>query len=107
MYMFDNRITIENREILEKYLNGYEYKASGLSFSAQYMWRESNRFSWDILGDYMCISGISHLELEVVQVVENPGVLDIVNPDRVVLYMAADPTAVADSPPYPEEAGKN
>ena len=64
MYMFDNRITIENREILEKYLNGYEYKTSGLSFSAQYMWRESNRFSWDILGDYMCISGISHLELE-------------------------------------------
>ena len=64
MYMFDNRITIEDREILEEYLNGYEYKTSGLSFSAQYMWREINRFSWDIVGDYMCISGISHLELE-------------------------------------------
>lgn len=64
MYMFDNRITIEDRPILEEYLNGYEYKTSGLSFSAQYMWREINRFSWDIVGDYMCISGISHLELE-------------------------------------------
>jgi len=64
MYMFDNRITIEDRGILEEYLNGYEYKTSGLSFSAQYMWREINRFSWDIVGDYMCISGISHLELE-------------------------------------------
>ena len=64
MYMFDNRITIENRPILEKYLNGYEYKTSGLSFSAQYMWRESNRFSWDMMGEYMCISGVSHLELE-------------------------------------------
>lgn len=64
MYMFDNRISIDNREILEEYLNGYEYKTSGLSFSAQYMWREINRFSWDIIGDYMCIAGISHLELE-------------------------------------------
>ena len=64
MYMFDNRISIDNRAILEEYLNGYEYKTSGLSFSAQYMWREINRFSWDIIGDYMCITGISHLELE-------------------------------------------
>ena len=64
MYMFENRITIDNREILEEYLNGYEYKTSGLSFSAQYMWRDINMFSWDIIGDYMCISVISHLELE-------------------------------------------
>ena len=64
MYMFDNRITIENREILEKYLNGFEYKTSGLSFSALYMWRDSNMFSWDMIGEYMCLAGISHLELE-------------------------------------------
>lgn len=64
MYMFENRISIENREILEEYLNGYEYKTSGLSFSALYMWRNINRFSYEIIGDYMCISGVSHLELE-------------------------------------------
>lgn len=64
MYIFDNEITIENRAVLEEYLNGYEYKTSGLSFSAQYMWRDINQFSWDMLGEYMCISGISHLELE-------------------------------------------
>ena len=64
MYIFDNKISIENREILEEYLNGYEYKTSGLSFSAMYMWRNINEFSWDIIGDYMCITGISHLELE-------------------------------------------
>jgi len=62
--MFDNKISVDNREILEQYLNGYEYKTSGLSFSAQYMWREINQFSWDMVGDYMCISGVSHLELE-------------------------------------------
>lgn len=64
MYMFDNRITIEDRDKLEEYLNGYEYKTSGLSFSSLYMWRDINRFSWDMIGDYMCVCGISHLELE-------------------------------------------
>lgn len=64
MYMFNNEISIDNREFLEQYLNGYEYKTSGLSFSAQYMWRDINKFRWDMMGEYMCISGISHLELE-------------------------------------------
>ncbi len=64
MYMFDNRITIADRKTLEEYLGGYEYKTSGLSFSAMYMWRDINKFSWDIIGDYMCVTGISHLELE-------------------------------------------
>ena len=64
MYMFNNEISIDNREFLEQYLNGYEYKTSGLSFSAQYMWRDINKFSWDMIGEYMCVSGISHLELE-------------------------------------------
>ena len=64
MYMFNGRVTIEDRELLEKYLNGFEYKTSGLSFSAMYMWRDSNQFSWDMFGDYMCMAGVSHLELE-------------------------------------------
>lgn len=64
MYMFNGRITLEDKEILEKYLNGYDYQTSGLSFSALYMWRDINRFSWRMIGDYMCIAGISHLEME-------------------------------------------
>jgi hypothetical protein len=64
MYMFDNKISIDNREILDEYLNGYEYKTSGLSFSSLYMWRNINKFNWDIIGDYMCMVGMSHLELE-------------------------------------------
>ncbi len=64
MYIFDHRITLEDREILEQYLGGFDYKTSGLSYSALYMWRDINCFSWEIIGDYMCVSGISHLELE-------------------------------------------
>lgn len=64
MYIFENKINLKNREILDEYLNGYEYKHSGLSFSSLYMWRDINHFSWDIIGDYMCITGVSYLEPE-------------------------------------------
>lgn len=64
MFMFENQITIESRSILEEYLGSYEYKTSGLSFTSLYMWRNINLFSWKIIGDYLCISGISHLELD-------------------------------------------
>lgn len=64
MFMFENRITVENREILEEYLHGYDYRTSGLSFSALYMWKDINQFSWMLSGDYMLLCGISHLELE-------------------------------------------
>ena len=64
MFIFNNEITIENRPVLEEYLQGFEYKTSGLSFSALYMWRDSNQFNWELVGDYMCVCGVSHLELE-------------------------------------------
>ena len=64
MYMFDNEITIDKKNELEEYLQGFEYKTSGLSFSSLYMWRNINEFSWQQIGDYVCIAGISHLELE-------------------------------------------
>lgn len=64
MFMLENPITIEERPILEEYLNGFEYGTSGLSFTSLYMWRNINNFSWQIIGDYMCIAGLSHLELD-------------------------------------------
>lgn len=64
MFMFENRITIEDRPLLEEYLNSCEYKASGLSFSSLYMWRDINKFSWKIIGDYLCIAAVSNLEPE-------------------------------------------
>lgn len=64
MYIFDGRITIGDKELLESYLQGYDYKTSGLSFSSMYMWRDINQFSWQVIGDYLCMAGISHLELE-------------------------------------------
>ena len=64
MFMFENQITIESRAVLEEYLGSFEYKTSGLSFSSLYMWRNINLFSWQVIGDYLCIAGLSHLELD-------------------------------------------
>lgn len=64
MYLFDNKISLDTRDGLQPYLDGYEYKTSGLAFTSLYMWRDVNDFCWDIFGDYACICGISHLELE-------------------------------------------
>jgi len=64
MLMFENPVTLEARPELEPYFQGFDYRASGLSFSSMYMWRESNQFSWQEIGDYLCFAGISHLEIE-------------------------------------------
>jgi hypothetical protein len=60
--MFENKITIEKRDELEKYLGAFEYKTSGLSFSSLYMWREINDFSYQKFGDYICVNGVNNLE---------------------------------------------
>ncbi len=64
MFMLENHITIEERPVLEEYLGGFEYGTSGMSFTSLYMWRNINDFSWQIIGDYLCIAGLSHLELD-------------------------------------------
>jgi len=62
MYMFDGRITLEDRELLECYLNGFDYKTSGLTYTSLFMWREINVFSWARVGDYLCITGADNLD---------------------------------------------
>lgn len=63
--MFDNEITIESRPILEEYLNSFEYKTSGLSFSSLYMWRNINHIRWQIVGDYLLLNGTNNLEEDI------------------------------------------
>lgn len=62
MFMLENRITSEERPFLEEFLRGFEYGTSGLSYTSLYMWRDINEFCWQIIGDYMCIAGVSYLE---------------------------------------------
>ena len=62
MHIFNGRITLEDRAVLEPFLNGFDYKASGISYTSLYMWREVNDFSWEQIGDYLCISGSDNLD---------------------------------------------
>jgi hypothetical protein len=62
MYIFENRITLEDRALLEEYLNGFDYKASGLCYTSLFMWRNISEYSWDIIGDYLCISGVDNID---------------------------------------------
>ena len=62
MYVFDGRITLEDRQLLEDYLGGCEYKTSGLSYTSLFMWKDINEYSWEIIGDYMCITGSDNLD---------------------------------------------
>ncbi|MDR1135761.1 MAG: phosphatidylglycerol lysyltransferase domain-containing protein [Clostridiales Family XIII bacterium] len=64
MRIFNNRITIESRQLLEEYLGSFEYKSSGMSFTSLFMWRDINKFSWEIIGDYLCIAAVNNLEME-------------------------------------------
>lgn len=62
--ILSNKISLEDKETLEKYLRGYRYNTSGMSFSSLYMWRNINEFEWEEINGYMCLVGISHLDLE-------------------------------------------
>ncbi|MGI6721394.1 MAG: DUF2156 domain-containing protein [Anaerovoracaceae bacterium] len=62
--MFENRIRLEDKPLLDKYMSAVDHQTSGLSFSAMYMWKTENQFSWRMIGDYLCMAGISHLEME-------------------------------------------
>lgn len=64
MSIFDKRIEIKAKPFLDSYLRGFNYETSGLSFTSLYMWRDINQFTYELIGDYLCLSGYSHLEME-------------------------------------------
>ena len=62
MYIFENRISLASRSLINEYLEGSGNRTSGLSFSSLYMWRNENNFSYQVIEGYLCISGLSYLE---------------------------------------------
>ncbi|MDR0886327.1 MAG: phosphatidylglycerol lysyltransferase domain-containing protein [Clostridiales Family XIII bacterium] len=62
MYIFNNKFDLKDRDQLDPYFTDFEYMASGMSFSSLYMWRDINNFSYEIIGDYLCIAGTDNLE---------------------------------------------
>lgn len=53
---FDN-ITEEDWILLEEYFHGFDYKGSGYTFLANYIWRESYCINWEVINGYLCMAG--------------------------------------------------
>lgn len=62
--MLKNSIKIEDKILFDKYLNSFDYKTSGLTFTSLFMWRNLNDFKYEVINDFLCISGNSHLEVD-------------------------------------------
>lgn len=62
MYLFENKITLESKEEIESFVNEFPHETSGLTFSSLYMWRDQNYFSYEIINDFLCVSGLSNFE---------------------------------------------
>ncbi len=62
MRILDNEITIENKTMFDEYLERCKYKTSSLSFTALNMWKDVNEYSWQNIGEYLCIAGVSHID---------------------------------------------
>lgn len=60
---FDN-LTEEDVQLLDSYFDGYDYNSSGHTFIANYIWRNTHRITWQIIGDYLCMAGMGTLETE-------------------------------------------
>ncbi|MCG8483046.1 MAG: phosphatidylglycerol lysyltransferase domain-containing protein, partial [Clostridia bacterium] len=61
--MLKNCFKIEDKEFLDQYLYGFDYKTSGLTFTSLFMWQNLNNFRYEVVDDFLCISGNSHLEV--------------------------------------------
>ncbi len=60
---FDNLSEEEIKEV-SSYFDGYDYKSSGHTFLANYIWRNTHKISWEIIGDYLCVSALSDSDVE-------------------------------------------
>lgn len=59
-----NTLTQEEIRLLDDYFNGYDYESSSYSLIANYIWRNTHKISWEVIGDYLCIAGLGTLQTE-------------------------------------------
>lgn len=58
---FEN-LTQEQTELLNAYFDGYDYESSGHTLTANYIWRNTHKISWQVIGEYLCIGAEGELE---------------------------------------------
>ncbi len=58
---FDN-LSEDDEALLNSYFDGYDYKSSSHTLKANYMWRNTHKITWEVIGDYLCIGALAHDE---------------------------------------------
>lgn len=64
MDFFKNKISLDDRAIFDEFVNRFPHETSGLSFSSIYMWSREYTYRYDIVNDFLCISGLSNFKGE-------------------------------------------
>lgn len=59
-----NNLTEKDIDLLNSFFDGYDYQSSSHTFIANYIWRNTHKLSWQVIGDYLCIAGLGTLETE-------------------------------------------
>lgn len=59
-----NHLTNEEVTLLDSYFDGYDYQASSYTLIANYIWRNTHKITWQVIGDYLCVAGLGTLETE-------------------------------------------
>ncbi|MDD6815429.1 MAG: phosphatidylglycerol lysyltransferase domain-containing protein [Firmicutes bacterium] len=57
-------LTEEDAALLDAYFDGYDYQASSHTLIANYIWRDTHKITWQVIGDYLCVAGLGTLETE-------------------------------------------
>ena len=57
-------LTPEQIAMLNTYFDGYDYQSSAYTYIANYIWRNTHRISWQIIGDYLCIGALAERDPE-------------------------------------------
>ncbi len=58
MEIFTHPITLEDKPFLDTYLNSFDYRASGLTFTSLFMWRNIDQFRWEPIGDFLFLTAL-------------------------------------------------
>ena len=59
-----NNLTENEIDLLNSYFDGYDYQSSSHTFIANYIWRNTHKLTWQVIGEYLCIAGLGTLETE-------------------------------------------
>ncbi len=64
MDFFPNKVSLEDREKFDSFVNKFPHETSGMSFSSIFMWSREYTYTYDIINDYLCMAGLSNFEGE-------------------------------------------